>query len=188
MHTLLEGSGEYSYVPSSFETSRSYSFLLVSSSFLLQLWPLCFLMWVLCKTNLKNLFLEPPVTNGLSPLKWAQVKKVRATLVLSNRSSQGGCSSFIMAYSHLSCSGQKSMNMFLFWPVCASYQRVATLKGNNDECDNQESNTDEDLWAMRTDVLAFGWQKKICLVFGNYFNSINIRDREGTWWLLCLFS
>ena len=32
MHTLLEGSGEYSYVPSSFETSRSYSFLLVSSS------------------------------------------------------------------------------------------------------------------------------------------------------------
>jgi len=27
VHTLLEGSGEYSYVPSSFETDRSYSFL-----------------------------------------------------------------------------------------------------------------------------------------------------------------
>ena len=29
VHTLLEGSGEYSYVPSSFETDRSYSFLKV---------------------------------------------------------------------------------------------------------------------------------------------------------------
>ena len=30
VHTLLEGSGEYSYVASSFETERSYSFLKVS--------------------------------------------------------------------------------------------------------------------------------------------------------------
>ena len=29
VHTLLEGSGEYSYVPSSFETDHSYSFLKV---------------------------------------------------------------------------------------------------------------------------------------------------------------
>ena len=32
VHTLLEGSGEYSYVASSFETDRSYSFLKVMIS------------------------------------------------------------------------------------------------------------------------------------------------------------
>ena len=46
VHTLLEGSGEYSYVPSSFETDRSYSFLKVIIIIIMEIMILMIVMTV----------------------------------------------------------------------------------------------------------------------------------------------
>ena len=77
------------------------------------------------KQHFKNLFLESPVTNRLSPFKRAQVKKVRANLVSSNWSSRGGFSSFI-----------KTRRLLDFWSLKRSllsrpeeYEHVSFLAG-----------------------------------------------------------
>lgn len=51
--------------------------------------------------HFKNISSESPVTNRLSPFKRAQVKKVKANLVLSNLSTQEGFSSFNKICNHL---------------------------------------------------------------------------------------